>query len=82
MPSSPAGWMLDFGASLLPLGENFAHWQFKQDRMVLVVPKDHPLTKRKRVRLRDLRNIPFIWFLRWVNPVFYDQMMQECSPAA
>ena len=37
------------------------------------------LTKRKRVWLRDLRNIPFTWFPRWANPSFYDQMMQACS---
>jgi DNA-binding transcriptional LysR family regulator len=47
--------------------------------MVLAVPKGHPLTKRKAVRLRDLRNAPFVWFSRWVNPDFYDQMMKECA---
>jgi len=23
--------------------------------------------------------MPFIWFQRWVNPNFYDQMMQACA---
>jgi DNA-binding transcriptional LysR family regulator len=59
--------------------KDLAHWQFAQERMVLAVPKGHPLTKQKRVRLRDLRNMPFIWIPRWANPVFYDQMMQECA---
>jgi DNA-binding transcriptional LysR family regulator len=29
--------------------------------------------------LRDLRDFPFVWFPRWVNPAFHDRMMQECS---
>ena len=24
-------------------------------------------------------DMPFIWFQRWVNPAFYDQMMQACA---
>jgi DNA-binding transcriptional LysR family regulator len=68
-----------FAAGLIPLHKDLAHWQFAQDRMLLAVPKGHPLTKRKRVWLRDLRNIPFTWFPRWANPSFYDQMMQACS---
>src|SRR5579862_3005999 len=68
-----------FVASLTPWHKDLAHWEFAQDRMVLAVPKGHPLTKRKTVRLRDLRDMPFVWFPRWVNPVFYDRMMQECT---
>jgi DNA-binding transcriptional LysR family regulator len=68
-----------FAASLIPLHKNLAHWEFARDRMVLAVPEGHPLTKRKKIRLRDLRNLPFVWFPRWANPVFYDQMMQECA---
>jgi len=72
---------LDVGlaASLPPWDKDLAHWEFAQDRMVLAVPKGHELTKRKTVRLRDLRNIPFVWFPRWVNPVFHDRMMQACA---
>ena len=68
-----------FAAAMTPWHEELAHWQFAQDRMVLAVPKGHPLTKRERIRLRDLRKMPFIWFQRWVNPAFYDQMMQACA---
>lgn len=68
-----------FAASLLPMRKDLAHWRIAADRMVLAVPKGHPLTKRKGVRLRDLRDLPFIWFPRWVNPIFYDRLMQECS---
>ena len=68
-----------FAASLTPWPKDLAHWEFARDRMVLAVPKGHALTKRKTVRLRDLQNVPFVWFPRWVNPVFYDRMMQACA---
>jgi DNA-binding transcriptional LysR family regulator len=68
-----------FAATITPWHKDLAHWQFAQDRMVLAVPKGDPLTKRERIRLRDLRDMPFVWFQRWANPPFYDQMMQACA---
>jgi DNA-binding transcriptional LysR family regulator len=68
-----------FAAIPAPLHKDLAHWEIAQDRLVLAVPKGHPLTKRKKVRLRDLRNMPFVWWPRWVNPVFTDEMMQACA---
>src|SRR6202049_461226 len=68
-----------FAASLTPWHKDLAHWEFVQDRMLLAVPKGHPLTKRERIRLRDLRDMPFVWFPRWVNPVIYDRMMRACA---
>ena len=44
----------------------------------LAVPKKHPLTKLKRLRLRDLTDAPFVWFPRRATPAFYDRMMHEC----
>jgi DNA-binding transcriptional LysR family regulator len=44
----------------------------------LAVPKGHPLTRRKRLRLRDLTDATFVWFPRRANQAFYDQMMREC----
>src|SRR4029077_21106924 len=38
----------------------------------LAVPKRHPLTKLKKLRLRDLVNTAFVWFPRWAAPAFYD----------
>jgi DNA-binding transcriptional LysR family regulator len=45
-----------------PWHKELAHSQFAEDRMVLAAPKSHPLTRRKRIRLQDLQDIPFIWF--------------------
>ena len=68
-----------FAASLTPWHKDLAHWEFVQDRMLLAVPKGHHLTKREGIRLRDLRDMPFVWFPRWVNPVIYDRMMRACA---
>ena len=67
---------LGFAAAVTPWNKELAQRRFALDRMVLA---GHPLTKRERVRLRDLRSTPFIWFHRWVNPAFYDQMMEACA---
>ena len=68
-----------FAAPLRPLHKELAQWPFARDRMVLAVPKGHPLTKQPNIRLRDLRNLPFVWFQRWVNPNFYDQLSEACA---
>jgi DNA-binding transcriptional LysR family regulator len=44
----------------------------------LAVPKRHPLTKLKKLHLRDLTDVPFVWFPRWASPAFYDRLMREC----
>src|SRR6201981_712145 len=36
----------------------------------LAAPKRHAVTKLKKLRLRDLRDVPFVWFPRWANPSF------------
>src|ERR1700758_2309374 len=45
----------------------------------LAVPKRHPLTKLKKLRLRELTDALFIWFPRRASPAFYDRLMHECS---
>ena len=44
----------------------------------LAAPKRHPLTKLRKLRLRDLTDTPFVWFPRRESPVFYDQLMHKC----
>jgi DNA-binding transcriptional LysR family regulator len=68
-----------FAATITPWNKDLAHWEFAQDRILLAVPKGHPLTKRGKIRLRDLRDLPFIWFQRSANPTFDDQLVQECA---
>jgi DNA-binding transcriptional LysR family regulator len=44
----------------------------------LVVPKTHRLAQAPSVRLRDLRDEPFVWRPRKVSPVIYDRMLAAC----
>jgi len=48
------------------------------DRFQLATPAGHPLAKRKKLRLRDLTDVPFVWFPRWGNPALYDRLMHSC----
>ena len=48
------------------------------EHLKLAVPKGHTLSRITRLRLRDLVNVPFIWFPRREGPAFYDRLMQEC----
>jgi DNA-binding transcriptional LysR family regulator len=48
------------------------------NRVELATPKRHPLTKLKTLRLRDLTDVPFVWFPRRDSPAFYDRLMHEC----
>lgn len=49
-----------------------------RQQIVLAAPKGHPVTKLKKPRLRDLIEVPFIWFPRSPTPAFYDRLMHEC----
>jgi DNA-binding transcriptional LysR family regulator len=44
----------------------------------LAVPKRHPLSKLKKLRLRDLKDACFIWFPRRPVSTLYDRLMHEC----
>ena len=46
--------------------------------LMLAAPEGHPLTKLKKLRLRDLRDAQFIWFPRRESPIYYDRLMHEC----
>lgn len=47
-------------------------------KLILAVPKEHPLAKAKALRLRDLGGASFIWFPRRESPQFYDRLMNAC----
>ena len=46
--------------------------------LVLAAPKGHPLTKIKKLRLRDMVDADFVWFPRRQSPAYYDRLMHEC----
>ena|ERR1700676_492823 len=46
--------------------------------LVLAAPKGHPLAKLEKLRLREMSNVPFVWFPRRQSPAYYDRLMHEC----
>ena len=51
------------------------------DRLVLVLPVDHPLTQRGRVALAELADENFVLFPRRSSPSFFDQITSACRDA-
>jgi len=48
-------------------------------KVVLAMPKRHPVSRLKRIRLRDLAEIDFVWFPRRQHPENYDRLLQACA---
>ena len=44
----------------------------------LAALRRHPLTRLKKLRLRDLTEATFVWFPRRASPELYDRLMHEC----
>ncbi|RME66763.1 MAG: LysR family transcriptional regulator, partial [Verrucomicrobia bacterium] len=59
----------------------FATRELLRERNGVLLPVDHPLARRKRLRLRDLDGVPLVLFPRELNPGFYDQILARCSQA-
>ena len=51
------------------------------ERMLLALPRAHPLATRKRLRLRDLGDEPFVWFPRTANRQVHDRVLSACHTA-
>ena len=47
-------------------------------RVELAVSSEHPLAKKKKLRLRELVDASFIWFPRKESPILFDHLMREC----
>jgi len=60
------------------LGEDLEQRTVSVHKVVLAAPKGHPATRHERLRLRDLRDVPFVCFPRRANPFAYDQLMDAC----
>ncbi len=51
------------------------------ERLVVAVPLDHPLARRRTIALRDLANEPWIMLPRQPRTGFYDQVVGLCQLA-
>jgi DNA-binding transcriptional LysR family regulator len=64
--------------NLAKLDGDFTQMLVAQHKVVLAAPQGHAVTRLKPLRLRDLRDAPFIWFHRSANPLFYERIMEAC----
>ena len=67
-----------FGLPIADPDHGLSELQIGVIKHVLAVPKGHPLTKMKRIRLKYLNDTPFIWYPRWAIPNAYDRLMACC----
>jgi DNA-binding transcriptional LysR family regulator len=67
-----------FVFTIAPIGRELAQLPVASLNLMLAVPKGHPLTKLKKLRLRDLSDAAFVWFPRRESPAYYDRLMHEC----
>ena len=67
-----------FVFTIAHIGRELAQLPVASLNLMLATPKGHPLTKLKKLRLRDLTDAAFVWFPRRESPAFYDRLMHEC----
>ncbi len=52
-----------------------------QEKNGVLLPSDHPLATKKTLKLRELRDTPFVLFPRTHNPGFYDRVLAAFAQA-
>ncbi|HUO29038.1 MAG TPA: LysR substrate-binding domain-containing protein [Bryobacteraceae bacterium] len=50
-----------------------------EERYVAVLPAAHPLARKRALRVRDLRNEPFVLFARRMGPLAFDRTIACCE---
>ena len=53
----------------------------REERLLVVLPRGHRLSRRRALALTDLRNEPFVLFPREASPSFYDALHAACARA-
>ncbi len=52
-----------------------------REPLVVVIPRDHRLAKRRMIALEELAEEPFLLIPRYFAPGFYEQLMDHCRRA-
>jgi len=68
-----------YAVALTNPDHGLAHFKVGVIKTALALPKGHALTKLKRIRLRDLVDVPFVSFPKSAIPNVYDRLMNACS---
>jgi DNA-binding transcriptional LysR family regulator len=73
-----AGFLANLVTDTGEIGRDLDHIQVAVRHIALAVPTGHALEKLRKIRLHDLTDVPFVWFIRRDNPVLHDRLMREC----
>ena len=57
-----SGGDLDLAVTLLPVPPNFSWLQIRDEPLMVIMPPDHPLADRKRLKMDELADNAFIGF--------------------
>lgn len=63
------------------LPDGFKFRQLLKERNGVVLPNEHPLAKRRSLKLSDLVDVPFVLFPRAHNPSFYNRTLAAFESA-
>ncbi len=55
---------IDFAGALLPTADDFESQSIRREPLVALLPVSHPLAKRRKLSLAELRDTPFVLFER------------------
>lgn len=55
--------------------------QLLREQNGLVLPANHPLARKAKLKLQDMAETPFVLFPRHLNPGFYDRILTSCATA-
>jgi DNA-binding transcriptional LysR family regulator len=69
-----AGFVFDFSKADRELDQI----RVASHNLLLAAPKGHPLTRLKKLLLRDMADTTFVWFPRRQSPAYYDRLMHAC----
>src|SRR5580698_8790073 len=69
-----AGFVFDFPKA----DRELDHVRVASHNLILAAPKGHPVTKLKKLLLRDMADTAFVWFPRRQSPAYYDRLMYAC----
>jgi len=61
------------------LGAQVQTLAIAQDRLVVAMPAQHRLARRRRIALTDLADEAFVMFSRRVSPVYFDRITALCQ---
>src|SRR5262249_2877608 len=71
-----------FAYWLPPGTSGFEHCTVNEERVVVAAAKSNrAIASRDRIKLRDLHDVPFVWFKRSEAPMFYDLILSQCNNA-